>query len=347
MNKLAVKSPLKPSLEFSQTLRNFDTGQTVKVKKKIKKLKKKKKKNPVVSKKIGFIGLGMMGERIVRHLMKTGHNVSIWNRTPEKGRRFVIDGAHQYLTPADVMFNCDITFCCVSGPEASRSVMFGETGILKGLERYKSVSVSVSKGYVEMTSIDPITSQEIAAAITSNGGKYLEAPFRGSRKLADEGCLLLLCAGDLELFNKSESCLCAISKNAWYLSRNIGSGSKMNITLSMLMGTTHAAVGEAMALVENCNLSRNDFVNILSMTSLACPLLLETGHSMVSYSFVHNNTLKYQQQDMNLALTLGFEKQQPMMMTTAANEMYKEAKRMRLSDRDVSTVFLAAKSEQQ
>ncbi|GFT34220.1 putative oxidoreductase GLYR1 homolog [Nephila pilipes] len=291
------------------------------------------------SKKIGFIGLGMMGQRMVKNLLVTGHDVSIWNRSPEKCKIFVDFGAHQYLTPADVVWNCDIIFCCVSGPEAAKSLVFGNWGVLQGLEKCKAGS----KGYVEMTSVDPITSQEIAEAITFKGGKYLEAPISGSRALADEGSLLILCAGDSDLFKSCESCFFALSKNTYYLSDGVGSGSKMNLTLSMLMGTTYAALGEAMALIERCNLSKSNFLEILDLGPMACPLLSEKGHSIVAHNFLTDTSLKYQQKDMNLALTLGDKCEQPLVLTSAANELYKHAKLLRYSEHDVSAVYLGAK----
>lgn len=299
----------------------------------------KEKNIKPTSKKIGFIGLGMMGQRIVKNLLNSGHDVSIWNRTPEKCKQFVEAGAQQFLTPADVVWNCDIIFCCVSGPEAAKSLVFENWGVLHGLEKCQPGT----KGYVEMTSIDPITSQEIAEAITYKGGKYLEAPISGSKSLADDGALLILGAGDRELFNSCETCFFALSKNAYYLSCDVGSGSKMNLALSMLMGTTYAALAEAMALVERCSLSKNNFLEILDLGPMACPLLLEKGQAIVANNFSTNSSLKYQQKDLNLALTLGDRYEQPMVLASAANELYKHAKLLRYSEHDVSAVYLGAK----
>lgn len=291
-------------------------------------------------KKIGFIGLGMMGQRLVKNLIISKHKVTVWNRTPEKCLDFVKVGAQLAQTPGDVVEKCDIIFCCVSGPDASKSLVFGNCGILSGLENCKTPG---SKGYIEMTTIDPITSQEIAEAISHKGGRYLEAPISGSRTMAEEGALLILGAGDCELFTRCESCFFALSKHAYFLSCDVGTGSKMNLILSMLMGISHAALAEAMALVERCNLSPANFLEILDFGPLCSPLLKEKGLCMSTRSFTTNTSLKYQQKDLNLALSLGNMCEQPMLLTAAANELFKHAKLLRYSDHDVSAVYLGAK----
>lgn len=291
------------------------------------------------SKKIGFLGLGIMGRGIVKNLLNSGHNVTIWNRTPERCKPFVECDAIQCLTPADVVHSCDITFCCVSDPEAAKALVFGNCGVLKGFE---GCNVG-SKGYVEMTSIDPTTSLEIAEAIQHVGGRYLEAPVSGSRLLAEDGSLLILGAGDRELFNDCETCFFAISKNAYYLSCIIGSGSKMNLILSMFLGTTYAALAEAMALVERCKLSQGNFLEILDLGPLSCANLLEKGHAMIERNFTINASLKHQQKDLNLALALGNSVEQPMLIAAAANELFKHAKLLRYADHDVSAIVYGAK----
>ncbi|GFY71240.1 putative oxidoreductase GLYR1 homolog [Trichonephila inaurata madagascariensis] len=172
--------------------------------------------------KIGMIGLGMMGQRIVKNLLHSGHNVSIWNRTPEKCKKFVDIGAKQFLTPAELVLNCDIIFCCVSGPKVVKFIAYKEDGILQGFEN----SESTEKAYVEMTCIDSDTSRLIADCITKRGGRYLEASIIGSILLAEKGSLMIFAAGDHTTFLRCFSCFSAISKNVCFLSSDVGDASK-------------------------------------------------------------------------------------------------------------------------
>ncbi|GFT39687.1 putative oxidoreductase GLYR1 homolog [Trichonephila clavipes] len=212
------------------------------------------------SKKIGFLGLGMMGQRIVKNLLHSGHKVSVWNQIPEKCKQFVDAGAQRFLTPADVVQNCDIAFCCVSSLEASKSLIFGNGGILQGLEKCQFGA----KGYVEMTPMDPATSKKLSATIIDKGGKYLEASIYGSRSLAEEGFLWILCAGDRELFHDCLTCLFAISKSACYVYDAVGSGSKMNYAFSLTNRSVHAMMGHAVKSLESHNFSQEDIFEILN-----------------------------------------------------------------------------------
>lgn len=119
--------------------------------------------------RFGFLGLGIMGCGIVKNLIDSGHKVVVWNRTSEKCRKFGDAGAEIAQTPSDVIDRVDITFSCVSDPSAAKQMVFGNCGVLS------SNAITEGKGYVEMTSIDAETSQDIFDGITSKGGRYLEA----------------------------------------------------------------------------------------------------------------------------------------------------------------------------
>ncbi|GFW19500.1 putative oxidoreductase GLYR1 homolog [Trichonephila clavipes] len=157
-----------------------------------------KENTKTVPKKIGFICMGRLGQIIVKHLLNSGHDVSIWNQDVEKCLKSVEAGAHLCLTPSEVVRNTDIIFSCVSRPDIVKSLFYHEEGVLQGFKNCKPGT----KGYVELTFMDSTSSNEIAKAIMDNGGKYLEAPIYDSGKRAEEGSLPLLCSGDLELFKE-------------------------------------------------------------------------------------------------------------------------------------------------
>ncbi|GFY40807.1 putative oxidoreductase GLYR1 homolog [Trichonephila inaurata madagascariensis] len=250
------------------------------------------------SDKIGMIGLGMMGQRIIKNLLDSGHDVSVWNRTPEKCKQFVDIGAKQFLTPAELVLNCDIIFCCVSGPKAVKFVASQVDGILQRFEN----SEPRKKAYVEMTCIDSDTSRVIAECITKRGGRYLEASIIGSILLAEKSSLLMLAAEDRDTFVR---CFAAISKYRCYLSSDVGEASKYTLIQSMLTGTACVGLAETMLVVERLNLSKKSFLEYLKLSNITCPFYAEKAQAMVMNNFSTDISLKYQQQHLNMSLALG------------------------------------------
>ena len=157
----------------------------------------------------GFLGLGIMGSGIVKNLLNSGHSVTVWNRTAEKRDEFVKAGAKEALTPGDVVAESDITFSCISDPQAVKDMVFGNCGVLS--------EINTTKGYVEMTGIDADTSQDIAEAISLKGGRYLEAQVQGSKNQSQDGSLVVLVAGDKSLFDDAQSCFQAMGKYTYHL----------------------------------------------------------------------------------------------------------------------------------
>lgn len=119
--------------------------------------------------------------------------------------------------------------------------MFGNCGIISSSQHFDG------KGYVEMTGLDGDSSQDIADAIVSKGGRYLEAQMQGSRNQAEDGTLIILAAGDRSLFDECQSCFKAMGKNSFFLG-DVGNASKMYLILQLLAGVTLGGLAEAFAL---------------------------------------------------------------------------------------------------
>ncbi|GFR22164.1 putative oxidoreductase GLYR1 homolog [Trichonephila clavata] len=321
-DRLYYELPPLPSLDFSNTLCPLIKANV-----------------SATSKKIGFIGLGMMGQRLVRNLLLSGHDVSVWNRTPEKCQECVAAGAKHFLTPADVVWNCDVIFCCVSGPEAAKSLVFEKWGIVQGLVN----SEPGSKGYIELTSMDPVTSQEICAAITNKGGKYLEAPISGRRSLAEDGLIMALVAGDREFFDDCLSCFSAMTKISYYVSSTVGEASLINLSLSTAKGGTHASLSESVTMLERAKLSMSDFLKVLELGPMKNSFLQEKFKATIEKFFLTDDTLKYQQKNLKISLAVSNEHNHPVELTSAAHEIYKYATFLRYSEHDVSAVYCGVK----
>ncbi|XP_074110544.1 nucleosome-destabilizing factor [Cotesia typhae] len=284
--------------------------------------------------KFGFLGLGIMGSGIVKNLINSGHSVIVWNRTQEKCNDFVKAGADHGLTPSDVVQAADITFSCVADPQAAKDMVFGNCGVL--------MEITPDKGYVEMTGIDAETSQDIAEAINAKGGRYLEAQVQGSKTHAHQGTLVILAAGDRSLFDECQSCFEAMGKNTFYFGE-VGNASKMNLVLQLMAGITLAGLAESMALADRAGLQQKHVLEVLELTSLACPAILDKGKAIIDGGFPTQLPLQHMQKDLRLSLGMSDQLEQPLPLAAAANEVYKHAKRLGYGEHDASAVYIRAR----
>ncbi|XP_028968468.1 putative oxidoreductase GLYR1 homolog [Galendromus occidentalis] len=292
----------------------------------------KSKKVAASQLKIGVLGLGNIGQGVVKNLLKSGHSVMVYNRTYSKTKEFVKAGASKATTPSDVVQACDIVFCCVATPEASKEVVFGQWGVLMGMKQ--------GKGYVEMSTIDPDTSRDINDAITQKGGRYLEAPVCGSRSLADKGELVINACGEKSLFDQCESAFTSFGRLCMYLGENVGNASKMNLFMSMLSGSMTVALAEAMALVDASEMSHKDFVDALEATNMASPFVLEKCKTIIDGKYALETPLSHAQKDLWLALQVARQSEVPLSVTPAANSSFENARRHGYADHDAAAVYV-------
>ncbi|KAG9469444.1 hypothetical protein GDO78_020489 [Eleutherodactylus coqui] len=283
-------------------------------------------------KKIGFLGLGLMGSGIVSNLLKMGHTVTVWNRTAEKCDLFIQEGAHLGRTPAEVVSTCDITFACVADPKAAKDLVLGPSGVLQGIRP--------GKCYVDMSTVDPETVAELAQVIVSRGGRFLEAPVAGNQQLSNDGMLMILAAGDHGVYEDCSSCFQAMGKTSFFLGE-VGNAARMMLIINMVQGSFMATIAEGMTLAQVTGQSQQTLLDILIQSQLSSIFLDQKCQNILQGNFKPDFYLKYIQKDLRLAIALGDSVNHPTPMAAAANEVYKRAKALDQSDNDMSAVYRA------
>ncbi|XP_073823798.1 nucleosome-destabilizing factor isoform X3 [Musca autumnalis] len=283
----------------------------------------------------GFLGLGIMGSTIVKDLICTGHKVVVWNRTMSKCEPFREAGADVKETPEDVVNAADIIFCCVSDPKASKDLVFGNCGVLR--------ADLCNKAYVEMSTIDPETSQDIAEGITQSNGRYLEVQIHGTRQEAEDGMLIILAGGDRTVFDECQSCFKTIAKNTFFLGADVGNACKVNLILQTILGVSLVGLSEALALADRFSISLKDILDIFQLTSMKSDLLLAKGREMAKGDFNPQQPLSHMQKDLRLVLSMAENLDQSMPVTSITNEVFKHTKRLGYSEHDSSAVFVRSR----
>lgn len=160
------------------------------------------------------------------------------------------------MTPSDVIEYADITFSCVSDPQALKDTIFGRFGVSS-----TTADIARGKGFVEMTTIDADTSRDIESALNDIGMNYLEAQIHGTKAQAEEGKLIILAAGNKELFDSCQTCFEAMGRNSFFVG-DTGNATKMNLVIQTLTGITVAGLADSITLGK---LVKCFFLNIQSL----------------------------------------------------------------------------------
>ena len=148
---------------------------------------------------VGFIGLGIMGRPMLKNLLKAGHKVVVYGRNPKKVDACVADGAERAASNREVGSSAEVIFTMVpDGPEVEE-VVLGPNGVLEGCQPGSLI--------IDMSSINPVVSQKIAAECASRNVDFLDAPVSGGEPKAIEGTLAIMVGGNEEAFRRAEPLL--------------------------------------------------------------------------------------------------------------------------------------------
>lgn len=285
-----------------------------------------------LQKKIGFLGIGKMGAGLVKNLRHSGHDVTIWDRNTEKCEQFEKElGVELASNPANLVERTDIIFSCLSEPRVSKDAVYMNCGM-------KDYFTS-SKAFIELSSMNTEVSLDLSEPILKVGGRYLEAQVQGDIKLANDGTVIFVTAGDESLFYEIQPCFEAMGSYSCYLGANIGDACIMNLAIQTLKATTLAGLAEAMAVVDGFKLKFNDLMEILGRSQMSSEFL-KSKHEQISKKKYENRlTLKYLQKDLRLLFDVADQIKQPLPIAVNTNEVFKQAIRNGYGNMDASAIY--------
>jgi len=282
--------------------------------------------------KIGFLGLGDMGQAIVPRLIAAGHTIMGWNRTKEKAAPLLRLGMLWADTPREAARVSEIVFSMVTDSAAVRAVAIGEDGVIAGLRK--------DAVYLDMSTIDPDASRAIATEFAKAGLTMLDAPISGTTLTIGQGKASLMAAGDKAAFDRVEPVLLAIGPKVTYIGAQ-GLAVQLKVALNMTLVIEVIGFCEGVALAEKGGVPREVAVNAFLKSVVAspvlnyrAPLILEGHISDATYGNVN-----LQQKDLLLALDLGRKMGVPVPLGAAANEMLNACRGLGLAHHDFVAVY--------
>ena len=284
--------------------------------------------------KIGLIGLGLMGRPMGMNLLKAGHQLTVWNRTSERAQELVKAGAILAKTPREVAAASEFLLTIVSDPAALESVLWGHEGQNDGaLAGLRAGSI-----YVDSSTISPSLVRRIAAACKERGVRFLDAPVTGGDWGAREGNLVFMIGGDAETLRDAESVLGVLGKKWFHLGPN-GAGQTVKLAMNAILALEVGAMAEAIALVTKAGLKGEQLVEVMQASMARSGVLDVKSPLMLKGDYKPSFPLRLMHKDLGLALDLGNQLGVALPTTAAAREIYNCVKGESNEDLDYSAVM--------
>lgn len=268
--------------------------------------------------RIGFVGTGLMGRPMVRRLMVAGFPVRIWNRSKAKAQELLDAGAAWGDTPAALARQADVVITMVTDSAASEEVICGKDGILEGAQPGLIL--------IDMGSIAPEKSREIAAKTKAKGVHMLDAPVTGNPKVASDGKLGIMAAGPKTVYDACLSLFEAMGAKIIHVGEANGLGTTLKLINNLIMGVALEAVAEALVLAVKAGI---DPVKVLEITSVggARTGAMETrGPRMIQHDFTPHFSANNMYKDLSTALKLAEEVGAFLPATSISREMLRAVK---------------------
>jgi 3-hydroxyisobutyrate dehydrogenase-like beta-hydroxyacid dehydrogenase len=281
---------------------------------------------------LGFIGLGVMGSRMVKRLLAAGHTVTGYNRTRSKAQWLLDLGMRWAGTPAAVAQTVDVVFSMVANTIALQAVTGGADGILAGL-RPGAI-------FVDMSTVSPSVSRALAAQVAAVGAQMLDAPVSGSVITLEEGGLSFMVGGDRGAYEQVVPLLQDIGPKVTYVGAN-GLAAAMKIATNLSLAVQMLAFSEGVLLAEKSGIARETAVEVLLNSVIASPMVKYRGPFVLGLPEEAWFDVNMMQKDLLLALEMGRELDVPLPTTAVTNEMLTAARGMGLADKDFAIVFEA------
>jgi 3-hydroxyisobutyrate dehydrogenase-like beta-hydroxyacid dehydrogenase len=256
-----------------------------------------------VKEKVGFIGLGRMGQPMSVRLQQAGYSLTIFDVKKEAAAPLVEKGAVLAQSPAEVAKRSDVIISMIPDGKVLRSVALGKEGVLEGAQ--------AGKIYIDRSTVDPETSAEVAEAFAGRGVTFLRVPVTGSVPRAQEGKLTILASGDKQAFDKCHDILGNLGEKMFYL----GTKEESRYTKLMINSMTAATcqiMAEALAFGEKVGLDWDQMVEVLSNSGLESPFIKLRLGSLTKREFNARFTTSMMIKDYDLALSAANKAKMPL-----------------------------------
>jgi 3-hydroxyisobutyrate dehydrogenase-like beta-hydroxyacid dehydrogenase len=248
--------------------------------------------------RIGFVGLGLMGSRLVQRLHASGWKVQAWNRSPEPARAMALKGVPIAESIAKLVADSDVVISSLANDGAVESVYFDVGGVFSSARPGTIV--------LEMSTISPQLSQRLHQKASEQGIRLLDVAISGSTPAVEAGAITLLAGGDRETFEQCTPIYESIARQ-WFLIGGPTSGIQMKLVVNLLLGVDMQAIAEAVSLGEHLRIDTNVLLDVLAKTAVIPPAFVGKFRKIRDNDYSPEFPLRLMSKDMDLVMATAAE----------------------------------------
>ncbi len=248
--------------------------------------------------RLGFVGLGSMGSAMAANLLKAGHDVTVWNRTPGRAASLVAMGAKEASSPAEAAAAAEVTFICVSDTPDVEAVVLGAGGIGEG--------VAPGSLVVDCSTIAPAASRAIAGVLAERGVGFVDAPVTGGPEGARDATLAILVGGLETDVARARPLLETLGRTVTHLG-SVGAGQAAKAVNQAILAGVYLGVAEGIVLATKAGLDPGQVVTALSGGAAQGWVLANRSGRMIAGEYPPGFRVALHRKDLGIALDLARE----------------------------------------
>ena len=283
-------------------------------------------------KRVGFAGLGLMGGRMARNLLKKGFPLTVWNRTLGRCEPLATEGARVAKSPRELAELSDVVVACVADPPAVERLVFAEDGLLG--------AVRPGFRYLECSTVSPDTTRRVQAALRERGADALEAPVTGSKNGAENGTLLFMTGGDRAVYDELMPVMMAMGTKAIHCGE-MGQGSTVKLIGNSVISFMLEALCEGVVLGRKAGVPLETIVEVIQASGYASPYYAFKGTAIAKRDFDEHFAIDLLVKDQTLLLEQASALKAPMPGLAAIREVFQAARAQGHGREDICAVVKA------
>lgn len=278
---------------------------------------------------VGFIGLGHMGGNMAARFLAAGYAVYGESRTRESGQWLVDQGLRWLDTPREVAEAADVVLTSLPDDDAVQSVASGADGVLAGLD--------AGKLWVDLSTVSPSVSRELAARVRSLGAQMLDAPVSGSVPQVQAGTLTIMVGGDEDAYARVEPVLSVLGSPT-RIGDN-GQGLVLKLAINTSLAVQIIAFSEGLLLADKEGIDRHLAAKVMTESAIGSPMLKLRAPLVLDLPDDAWFDVGLMHKDIRLALATGREAHVPLPTTGVADELLARATGLGYEHRDIAAMF--------